>query len=97
VPNQGDSSITVVQASTGNVVATISADASNQLNFPTSASFDGERVLVTNQGNNSVTLFKAVDLSFIANVGVAAFPYGACSDGINFWITNDGGGDLVRF
>jgi hypothetical protein len=98
VPNSGDNSITVVQASTGNVVATISADASNMLNAPTATSFDGERILVTNLSGNSVTVFKAADLSLIANVttGDSTFPFGACSDGINFFVPL-GTGDLLRF
>jgi DNA-binding beta-propeller fold protein YncE len=41
VPNSTDSSISVVQASTGNVVATIGQDASNLLSGPGSATFDG--------------------------------------------------------
>jgi hypothetical protein len=104
VPNYISDSVTVVEASTGNVVATISADASNQLNGPTSASFDGEGVLVTNQGNFSVTVFKAADLSLIANAstGPSILPFDACSDGINFWIpfqtsTNPITGNLLRF
>jgi hypothetical protein len=96
VPNFNSNSITVVQASTGTVVATINADASNQLNFPTSASFDGERILVTNFLGNSITVFKAADLSFIANVSMGFGTYGACSDGINFWVPG-GTGDLLRF
>jgi DNA-binding beta-propeller fold protein YncE len=97
VPNFGSNSITVVQASTGNVVATIIANASNQLNGPTSASFDGERVLVTNLNGSTVTVFKAADLSFITNVttGPATSPFDACSDGINFWINI--GTNLLRF
>jgi hypothetical protein len=99
VPNSGSNSITVVQASTGNVVATINADASNKLNAPTSASFDGERILVANYTGNSVTVFKAADLSFIANVttGAATHPNGACSDGVNFWVPLQGTGKLLRF
>jgi YVTN family beta-propeller protein len=98
VPNIGSNSITVVQASTGDVVATITSDANNQLNVPFAASFDGERVLVTNNGGNSVTVFKAADLSFIANVptGTSTGPYGACSDGINFWVPLQSG-NLLRF
>ncbi len=95
VPNFDDNSITVVQASTGNVVATIVADANNKLNGPEAVSFDGERVLVTNNGGNSVTLFKAADLSFIANVPIGS-AYGTCSDGINFWVTATTG-NLLRF
>jgi DNA-binding beta-propeller fold protein YncE len=96
VPNFAGNSITVVQASTGNVVATIAADANNQLSGPRAASFDGERVLVANELNNSVTVFKAADLSLIGNTSTASYqPIGQiCSDGINFWLT---AGDLLRF
>jgi hypothetical protein len=99
VPNSKDNSITVVQASTGTVVATIIADASNMLNGPGGASFDGERILVANRGGNSVTLFKAADLSFIANVttGPSSGPTGPCSDGIDFWVPLGGTGNLLRF
>jgi hypothetical protein len=99
VPNLNDNSITVVQASTGNVVATITADANNKLHSPTSASFDGERILVTNHDGDTVTLFKAADLSFIANIGTGTFtiPRGACSDGINFWVVLLNGGKVLRF
>jgi hypothetical protein len=99
VPNFGASSITVVQASTGTVVATILADVSNNLNEPATASFDGERVLVANFGDGTVSLFKAADLSLIANVstGSSTEPYGACSDGVNFWVTLITSGKLQRF
>jgi DNA-binding beta-propeller fold protein YncE len=99
VPNRGSNSITVVQASSGKVVATISADASNLLNEPVTATFDGERILVTNYNGNTVTVFKAAALSFIANVptAVSTGPYGACSDGINFWVALIGAGNLLRF
>jgi DNA-binding beta-propeller fold protein YncE len=99
VPNYGDSSITVVQASTGNVVATINADMNNQLSGPNGASFDGERILVANYAGNSVSLFRAADLSFIANMstGDATNPISACSDGINFWVPLHGTINLLRF
>jgi DNA-binding beta-propeller fold protein YncE len=91
VPNYSSNSITVVQASSGNVVATISADANNQLTGPVGASFDGERILVTMYGGPSVTVFKAADLTFIANVPTGSSTDGACSDGIDFWVTLIGG------
>jgi hypothetical protein len=98
VPNQADSSVTVVQASTGMVVATIASNASNRLSQPLQAAFDGERILVTNSGNDSVTLFRAADLGLIGNVQLAAgsVPFGACSDGINFWVTLRGPQQLLR-
>jgi DNA-binding beta-propeller fold protein YncE len=97
VPNSGSSTITVVQASSGTVVATIPADGNNLLNAPVAASFDGQRVLVSNA--TSVTVFKAADLSFIANVptGAGSTPYGVCSDGINFWVPLQGEGNLLRY
>jgi hypothetical protein len=97
VPNGDGISVTVVQASSGSVVATIPKDANNQFNGLRSASFDGERILVTNEDGFSITLFKAVDLSFIANIptGSSSNPFGACSDGVNFWITTATG--LLRF
>jgi hypothetical protein len=99
VPNFISNSITVVQSSTGNVVATINADTNNKLNGPTSVSFDGERILVTNFNGSTVTVFKAADLSFIANVptGPSTNPHGACSDGINFWVPIPQDGNLLRF
>jgi DNA-binding beta-propeller fold protein YncE len=99
VPNTGDNSISVVQASTGNVVATINADASNLLNAPVGASFDGERVLVTNYGGDTVSVFKAADLSFIGNVttGTLTLPNVPCSDGINFWVPLQNTAVLLRY
>ena len=71
------------------MVATIATDATNRISTPVQVAFDGERILVTNPGNDSVTLFRAADLSFIGNVQLAggSEPIGACSDGINFWVT----------
>jgi hypothetical protein len=101
VPNfgAGDNSITVVQASTGNVVATINPDANNLLRQPAAASFDGEHVLVTNFSGNTVTLFRAADLSFVANVatGPTTIPTNPCSDGVNFWVPLQNVGSLLRF
>jgi hypothetical protein len=103
VPNFNDNSVTVVQARTGTVVATILADGSNNLNGPNGASFDGERVLIANYGNDTVTLFKAADLSVILNYyvddgfGTGQAPTSACSDGINFWVPLQSNGTLLRF
>jgi hypothetical protein len=80
------------------VVATISADANNLLSAPKTATFDGERILVTNNGGSVVTVFKAADLSFIATVtvGPGTNAIGACSDGINFWVPLQSTGNLLR-
>jgi hypothetical protein len=65
---------------------------------PQAAAFNGERVLVTNAGN-SVSLWKAADLSPQGSVSTGAFtsPFFACSDGINFWITLVNTSRLARF
>jgi hypothetical protein len=47
-----------------------------------------------------VPLFKASDLSFIADVPMllaSSGPLLACSDGINFWVPLHGSADLLRF
>jgi DNA-binding beta-propeller fold protein YncE len=96
VPNGVSNTVTVVRASTGIALATLSG---NGLIGPGSAAFDGERVLVTNFGGNSVSLWQASDLSPLGSVstGSATGPSRACSDGINFWIPLATTGKLARF
>jgi hypothetical protein len=98
VPNSfNPGSVSVVRASSGAVLQTLTG---NGLNYPVAASFDGQRVLVTNAGGNSVSLWKAADLTAIGTFPVGAAltePFGACSDGVNFWVTLVNSGQLVRF
>ncbi len=95
VPNYNSASVSVVRASTGAVLVTLTG---NGLSGPKTAAFDGQRLLVTNLLGGSVSLWKAADLTAIGSVSVDGQPYGACSDGINFWITvNSFGGVLRRF
>jgi hypothetical protein len=104
VPNRSSNSVTVVRAkdSTGNplaqpfVLATLTV---NGLNFPDTAAFDGQRILVTNSSGNSVSLWRATDLTPLGSflTGANSAPFGACSDGINFWIALSGTDRLGRF
>jgi len=96
VPNFLNSSITVVRARDGFVLATLTG---NGLNQPQVAAFDGQRILVTNQVGNNVSMWKAADLTPIGvfSTGNGTSPFGACSDGINFWITLQGQNALGRF
>ena len=98
VPNYDSNSISVVRASTGSVLATLTG---NGLAGPAVAAFDGQRVLVTNNAGNGVTLWKAADLTAITSIstGAGSAPWGACSDGTSFWIAFDSGppGRLGRF
>jgi hypothetical protein len=100
VPNYLSNTMTVVRARDGMVLATLTG---NGLSSPVQAAFDGERILVTNQSGNSVSLWKAADFSLIGTYSVspigplsASEPFGACSDGINFWITLRNGSVLAR-
>jgi len=95
VPNQGASSVSVVRASNGTVLTTLTG---NGISTPIAAAFDGERVLITNL-LDSVSLYKAADLSVIGNfpTGVSTGPVGACSDGVNFWIVLSFSNRLARF
>ena len=96
VPHQSSSTVKVVRASTGAVLATLTG---NGLGGPFTAAFDGERILVTNPAGDSVSLWKAADLSPLGSVstGSATGPTGACSDGLNFWITLQFTNKLARF
>jgi DNA-binding beta-propeller fold protein YncE len=96
VPTQALNTVSVVRASSGAVLATLTG---NGLDGSQAAAFDGQRVLVTNFAGNSVSLWKAADLTTIGTftTGVGTNPYGACSDGVNFWILLFGPNALARF
>jgi hypothetical protein len=97
VPNVGSNSVSVVRASNGAVLATLTG---NGLSSPTGSAFDGQRVLVTNQGgSNNVSLWKAADLTTLGSfsTGSGSSPTGAASDGVNFWVALGGLGKLARF
>jgi hypothetical protein len=95
VPSTDDASVTVVRASNGAVLATLTG---NGLSNPRSVAFDGQRILVANLAN-SVSLWKAADLTTIGSfsTGIDSNPYSACSDGVNFWIAFSGSAQLARF
>jgi DNA-binding beta-propeller fold protein YncE len=96
VPNRSSNSVSVVRAASGAVLQTLTG---NGLSVPSAMAFDGQRVLVTNNGGDSVSLWKAADLTTIGTfpTGVSTSPYGACSDGVNFWITLANTHQLARF
>ena len=89
-------SITVVRASTGAVLAVLTG---NGMNNPEWAAFDGQRVLVANNSNSSVSLWKSANLSPLGSTptGAGTFPSGICSDGLNFWVTLSGTNRLAKF
>jgi hypothetical protein len=96
VPNGGSNSVSVVRASSGAVLQTLTG---NGLNGPFATAFDGQRVLVTNLFGSSVSLWKAADLTALGSfaTGTSTDPIAACSDGVNFWIALNNTGKLARF
>ena len=71
----------------------------NGLTHPHAAAFDGQRVLVTNLEDDTVSLWKAASLTGLGFVstGAGTFPQRACSDGVSFWITLSSSDKLARF
>ena len=98
VPNFSTNSISVVRASSGTILATLTG---NGLDGPDMSAFDGERVLVTNfgPGADRVSLWKAADFSPLGTfpTGAGTLPIGAASDGAYFWITLQGANRVARF
>ena len=88
--------VAVVRASSGAILRILTG---NGLNNPQVAAFDGERILVTNPDSDSVSLWKAADLTPLGSFPVPAGsgPFGACSDGINFFVALTSNGQLARF
>jgi DNA-binding beta-propeller fold protein YncE len=91
VSSQGGS-VAIVAAAGGKVVATLTG---NGLENPFGASFDGERVLITN-GDSTVSVWRAADLEPLGTTSTTTGPGYPCSDGINFWLPL-GAGQLARF
>ena len=104
VPCSPSNSVAVVRVkdAMGNPLATpflLATLTGNGMNSPATAAFDGERILITNSLGDNVSLWKAADLTPIGNfpTGAGTAPFGACSDGLNFWITLTDGDKLARF
>ena len=98
-PVAGNNAISVVRAATGQVLANLTG---NGLDAPVRVAFDGERILVTNLESESVSLWKASDLTplgFFPLGGIVggANIAGACSDGISFWVTLSARNQIIRF
>jgi hypothetical protein len=92
VPETATAHVMVIQASTGALLSTLTG---NGLASPISAAFDGERVLIA---GDSLSLWRAADF---APLGYTSHPslgrVGACSDGVNYWVTFLNTGEIARF
>jgi len=95
VPSGDSSLVTVVRASTGAVIATLTG---NGLSFPSGGAFDGQRVLFVSVDTETLSLWKAADLTVLGSVTMTSQgPRIPCSDGIHFWIPMFGSNKLARF
>jgi hypothetical protein len=97
-----DNGLKVVSTSTpARLLATLTGNGLGSSNR--AVAFDGERIMVTNDSSNLVSLWKASSLTPLGNLnlGIDRNPFGVCSDGLHFWISVDdttGGSDvLMRF
>jgi hypothetical protein len=104
VPNSDSDSVTVVRVkdSMGSPLASpfvLATLTGNGLRTPQQAAFDGQHILVTNFDGNSASLWRATHLTPLGSfsTGANSGPRGACSDGINFWITLVTTDRLARF
>jgi hypothetical protein len=95
-PDSSDDSVTVVRASTGAVLRTLTG---NGLSSPVGVAFDGERIMVANPPADSVSLWKAADLTPLGSfsTGAGTNPFGVTSDGVNFWIALNAQRQIARF
>jgi len=93
VPNEQGASISVVRASTGAVLATLTG---NGVFVPRDAAFDGERVLVVNE-DAGVSVFNASGLGPLGSFQTPSSPDAVCSDGIQFWLALTATSKLGRF
>jgi DNA-binding beta-propeller fold protein YncE len=94
--NGAPGAVQVVQASTGTVLQTLTPPAGTDQAL-LAASFDGQRVLVTDAQGSKVYVWNAASLAFIGAFDVPASAFRACSDGINFWLPMRDTGQLARF
>jgi hypothetical protein len=95
VPNSFDATVSVVRASNGALLATLTG---NGLIDPSIAAFDGKRVLITNPNGQTLSVFKAADLSPIGFVSVpSGGPLAVASDTVNFWVAMETGNTIARY
>jgi S-layer homology domain len=96
--------ISVMRPADGTSVGGVPAPANGT---PVRLAFDGRRILLVSANTDLLSLWDAASLTPIATVstglptGIQGLPQGACSDGVNFWLTIGSGlvpaGKLLRF
>ena len=90
------SSVVVVRVSDGTILANLPMGNNGGVG---GAAFDGERVLTTDPPSQRIYLWRAADFAPLGNFATeaSAFPLSVASNGVNFWVTLNGNGELGRF
>jgi hypothetical protein len=92
VANYGSGSVSVLRASDGFLVRTLTIGS-----FPDAIAFDGANMWVANPmpyGSGSVSVLRASDGLHVMTPTVGASPYGIAFDGANMWVTNFNGSNV---
>ena len=89
--NEGDNTVTELNASTGGVVQTIPVG-----NGPDAISSDGTHVWVSNESDNTVTELDASTGAVVQTIGVGSDPRGVSSYGSHVWVSNEGDNSLTE-
>ena len=85
VANQGDNTVTELNASTGAVVQTISVG-----NAPLAISSDGTHVWVANYADGTITELIASTGAVVQTIAGVSEPDAISSDGTHVWVANEG-------
>jgi hypothetical protein len=95
VTNQGDNTVTKLQASDGSCVNPCTFTVGTS---PLGMAFDGANVWVVNHGSNNVTKLQASDGTVVGTYSVLpnTGPSFAAFDGTNIWVTNTTSNNIIR-
>ena len=91
VSNNGDSSVTVMQASNGQITETLALAKGAS---PYGAAFDGSAMWVANFNGSVAVCYPGADNC--GGFSLGANPLGLAFDGTNMWVTNHGGNSVTK-
>jgi YVTN family beta-propeller protein len=93
VANYSSTTVSKVQASTGQVFGTVTVGVG-----PSAVAFDGANIWVTNQKSNNVSKVRASDGGCVGTCtfAVGTGPNGIAFDGTNIWVTNEYGNNVTK-
>ena len=81
--NNGSNTVTKIQGSTGNVLATVTVGTK-----PEGLAYDGANLWVANYGSNTVSVINAASASVVATYPAGSYPGALASDGTHIWVVS---------